>query len=90
MRYNIKRLVKEHESYKLQLDELLKQYNDGKDKGLPYLEYSKNTSEINRLRHAMSLCRQYIGQEIIARVRTDQFYRHDEHITDVDYAIVKL
>lgn len=69
MRYNIKRLFREHETYAKQLDEAIEEYATGRAEGLTYREYSKNVPEINRLRHVMSQVRQYIGQEVVARLR---------------------
>lgn len=77
MRYSIKRLFREHEEHKAAFDKLQNAYKEGEAAGLPYNEYAKNTTEMNRLRHAMSLCRQFIGQEVVARLK--------EHQNEPDY-----
>lgn len=60
MRYNIKRLFREHEEYKRQFEVLRK---------MPDPTHQPYISEKNRLSHAMSLCRQYIGHEVVERLR---------------------
>lgn len=72
MRYNIKRLYKEYEEYKKTFDKLQALYKEGEKLGKDYKEYSQNTSELNRLRHAMSLCRQNIGQEVVTRLTNNE------------------
>lgn len=90
MRYNIKRLFREHEDYTSDLKALKEKYQQGKNAGLPYDEYSKDTQEINRLRHASSLVRQYIGQEVIERLRTGPTYENPGHKTDIDVGLINL
>lgn len=72
MRYSIKRLYREHEEHKRAFDKLQEAYKEGEKAGLPYNVYGNHTGEINRLRHAMSLCRQFIGQEVVARLRENE------------------
>lgn len=66
MRYNIKRLFKEHEEKKAEFDRIKAKYLDAVRYGEDDTGY---TQELNRLRHSMSLDRQFIGQEVVARWR---------------------
>lgn len=66
MRYNIKRLFREHEMAKAEFDKVKQLYLDAVQYGKEAQGYS---SELNRLRHAMSLCRQFMGKEIVQQMR---------------------
>lgn len=57
MRYNIKRLFNEIVMYERQMELL---------KNAPHAS-SIDEREFNRLNHATSLCKKYIGEEVIAR-----------------------
>ncbi len=69
MRYNIKRLVREHEEYRRQRDIVKAVYDKAMQDGRPYDEYGHHSTELNRLSHVMSLVRQYIGKEVVERAR---------------------
>lgn len=77
MRYSIMRLIWEISVHERQLKKLRKGHTllDGR------------TSEINRLNHAVALCKRYLGEEVINRFKDEKF---EGQITADSHADIKF
>lgn len=62
MRYNIKRLFKEITVYEKQIKSL---------RDAPHAT-AIDAQEYNRLKHASSLCKKYIGEEVVTRLNAGE------------------